>query len=156
MGSGAEPQRGAGQRPAKKILTDLSMKIVLSRIPTNREHVAFLREWCDQSCLDVGPTDACLSAISWSRLLCSCDQRTCKRASSAPTAFSARTTCLQLFRDHSASALRLCVVRRHRACGSTQVSAAERRLMVTPPGTLASRKRSFPLDLELLRSCIDN
>ena len=72
------------------------------------------------------------SASSWSLPHCSCSQCTSVRASSAAAVCVTSTTRQKMFRAHSACARRHAALWRHAACGSTQASAAQRRLMLTP------------------------
>ena len=62
----------------------------------------------------------------------SCSQCTSVRASSAAAVCVTSMTRQKMFRAHSACARRHAALWRHAACGSTQASAAQRRLMLTP------------------------
>ena len=114
-----------------------------------REHIFTLTRSADERAeASVGRRRA--SATSWS-LHCSCYQRTSGRASSAVALCVAVATRLQMFREHSACARRLAAHWRRAVCGSTQASAAERRLTVTPLGAWKRLGRTIPCLFDRLR-----
>ena len=134
-GSGAEPQRGAGRSPAKKILADLGAKNTDFTVENDRElHPAtFHFSTCR-------PLHAAFSSLHPAACCsCHCFRRWLPRTSSINAMLLARTTARKLLEracamrtpvDHDALAVLHGV-----SCASAQMCAAERRLMVSPLGT---------------------